>query len=439
MDVWTFSTDDETPPVVVDGGLYPAPGTSNVMTTAKLEMTFNEDVKISGDFNAVIYNADWTPFEVITSATANDNVVTIDNATLMANSTYFVRVMAGSVLDLNDNEYAGITNDSWTFSTEDDSAPEIVATTPVDDATDVDPYASLMIEFKGSVFGGSEGKIELYKADGTLVESIDPTTASVSISENMATIILAELLEDETSYYIIVEPGSFTNTSSERLPLEQGIGIQEWDFTTGIGVEPAPVVTALSPDKETISDNHPTLVMTFDRNVMLGEAVSYLYVTEKDADDAHLMIEITADMITDNTVTVTYEYDEAIGGLKTDTEYSVTVDSGAITNSEGIAWEGIQDMDTWKFTTGSDFATGIEDEVVTADFRVYPNPFNDRIFISNNEKLTRIVVSNIAGQRVIDVDYPENQIRTDNLVSGIYIVSLITEDGIAKTEKIIKK
>ncbi|MBK6282066.1 MAG: T9SS type A sorting domain-containing protein [Draconibacterium sp.] len=72
-------------------------------------------------------------------------------------------------------------------------------------------------------------------------------------------------------------------------------------------------------------------------------------------------------------------------------------------------------------------------------FKVYPNPFNDKISIDNSEKLTRIVVSNIAGQRVIDIENPTREIRTANLVSGIYVISLYTENGIAKTERMIKR
>ena len=72
-------------------------------------------------------------------------------------------------------------------------------------------------------------------------------------------------------------------------------------------------------------------------------------------------------------------------------------------------------------------------------FKVYPNPFNDRIIIDNNDKLTRIVVSNIAGQRVIDIEYPSHEIRTANLVSGVYVISMFTEDGIAKTERMVKR
>jgi hypothetical protein len=73
------------------------------------------------------------------------------------------------------------------------------------------------------------------------------------------------------------------------------------------------------------------------------------------------------------------------------------------------------------------------------EFKVYPNPFNDQITIDNFDKLTRVVISNVAGQKVIDIEYPTREIRTANLVSGIYVISLYTENGIAKTERMIKR
>ncbi len=72
-------------------------------------------------------------------------------------------------------------------------------------------------------------------------------------------------------------------------------------------------------------------------------------------------------------------------------------------------------------------------------FKVYPNPFSDVLNIDNADRLTRVTVTNIAGQRVIDVQYPERVIRTSNLVSGVYVVTLFTETGIAKSERIVKR
>jgi methionine-rich copper-binding protein CopC len=73
------------------------------------------------------------------------------------------------------------------------------------------------------------------------------------------------------------------------------------------------------------------------------------------------------------------------------------------------------------------------------DFKVYPNPFNNELNIDNHDKLTRVTLTNIAGQRVMDVQYPERVIRTANLVSGVYVVTLFNEDGIVKSERIVKR
>ncbi len=73
------------------------------------------------------------------------------------------------------------------------------------------------------------------------------------------------------------------------------------------------------------------------------------------------------------------------------------------------------------------------------EFKVYPNPFNESINIVNSDKLTRVVISNVAGQRVMDIEYPNKEIRTANLVSGVYIISMYTENGIAKSERIVKR
>jgi len=127
------------------------------------------------------------------------------------------------------------------------------------------------------------------------------------------------------------------------------------------------------------------------------------------------------------------------GKLDKNTQYFVLVDSAVIVGAaDGFAWAGIQDERAWKFTTGPKFPTPVERELTTS-FKVYPNPFNDKIYIDNFEKLTRVIVTNIAGQKVLDVKYPEREIRTANLVSGVYLVSMFTESGLAKTDRIVKR
>jgi len=198
----------------------------------------------------------------------------------------------------------------------------------------------------------------------------------------------------------------------------------------------APVLVEVSPNDSTIADNHPTLIITFEDDVTFNEA-GYLWITAEGATEESVMVEVTADMFSGNTVTVTY--DAAVsGGLDLNTTYVVNVDSGVVMG-DGLVWDGIADDTTWTFTTGAEFLTGIEDGFETIEYNVYPNPFTTVVKIDNGQKLDRVIVSNIAGQRVLDIVNPSNEIETGNLVTGVYVVTLISNGEIVKSERIIKR
>ncbi|MFV0592879.1 MAG: T9SS type A sorting domain-containing protein [Draconibacterium sp.] len=224
--------------------------------------------------------------------------------------------------------------------------------------------------------------------------------------------------------------GSYTYhyTNAGGCSVELNIDVVERDRT-------APVLASVSPT-DTIVDNHPIFVMNFEDAVSFNES-GYLTVFAEGADTTALKLMLTQDMFGDSSITVTYDY-LVSGGLDKNTTYIVNVDSG-IVMGDGLVWNGIMDETTWTFTTGADFATGIDPGVETVDFKVYPNPFKGFIRIDNAEKLTRVVVSNIAGQRVMDIENPTYEIRTGNLVTGVYVVTLISNDEIVKSERIIKR
>ncbi len=80
-------------------------------------------------------------------------------------------------------------------------------------------------------------------------------------------------------------------------------------------------------------------------------------------------------------------------------------------------------------------------EALKMAIEIYPNPFENFISInaSNQLDITKAVITNIAGQLVKEVITPDNTIETSELRSGVYFISLHTEDGIAKTQRIIKR
>ena len=197
----------------------------------------------------------------------------------------------------------------------------------------------------------------------------------------------------------------------------------------------APVLDTVTP-MDTIETNHAVFTIVFEDVVTFNDSVmGYLTVTQKDSAEFTIEIPITADMVDGNTVTVDYDY-EVVGMLDLNTTYTVSVDSG-IVMGDGLAWDGV--TGDWEFTTGADYPTGINPGVETVEFSVYPNPFNDFIRIDNADKLDRVIVSNIAGQRILDIEYPSYEIRTGNLTAGVYVVTLIADDEIVKSEKFLKR
>ncbi len=657
INVWKFSTADAVPPVVIpQAGLYPAPAATNVALNTVIQVLFDKEIKLNPDMVTrwvVIYNEDWTPSQVIPVNAGNielkpittpvykaNRIMSIKHTNLDPSKKYYVRVMPGSVVDLAGNLFAGIMDDSWYFSTEDNNPPALVSLSPADNATGVDNKSTLVMTFDRSVIANAAGKIKLYKESqpgqlGQLIETIDPTSASVVIDEEVATITLAEWLEYETGYYVIVETGAFTGTSTDNWPFIGITTTQGWNFKVEkLICDPIKVVTTVKAQLECSAEiniaveTDAAYVLTLDGDTIsagdttlaAGNYVIVAHNLDGDCSDTKNLVVGSDPVVKEETVesyldepvhyineeagidtmlvkgvhTFTYSYMECVRtliltvveemrtptiaeiqglgdvspleGLKVKIIATVTAvapGEGFFVQDANAAWSGIwvefdkatyegiqigngvsivgevaevasvtsivdatmefvppvisitpmildnpsdlkaekyesvlvkvegarasapaagtgewtifyQDannalVNDWLYfatvTKGNYYdVTGVvnarldnyklepriesdvKDLTITKvdpdlanTFKVYPNPFNDQITIDNNDKLTRVVISNIAGQRVIDIEYPTREIRTANLVSGIYVISLYTENGIAKTERMIKR
>ncbi|WP_321287423.1 Ig-like domain-containing protein [uncultured Sunxiuqinia sp.] len=209
-------------------------------------------------------------------------------------------------------------------------------------------------------------------------------------------------------------------------------------FTYTIGDNTGPMPATYTPeDGATIADNHPTLKVTFNEDVVAGSG--NVYITKVGGTTPVLTIPLTAGMVDGSTVTVDYTYDPEVGGLNKNTEYYVTFDAGLVADAAGNKSLGLTDDTVWNFITG-DFATGVEEPSGSLEYKVYPNPFDGFVTVDNADKLSRIVVTNVAGQRVKDIVSPNTNIDLGDLRSGIYLMTLITKDDVvAKTERLVKK
>jgi hypothetical protein len=196
----------------------------------------------------------------------------------------------------------------------------------------------------------------------------------------------------------------------------------------------APIAATYSPNGITTANNHPQLVLTFNEDVAVGTGSVQIM---KKSDNTLAIPAIAASAITASgkTATVTYA-----GGLDKNTEYYVLVDGGVVKDLAGNAFAGVTATSTWTFKTGNEFATPvIEPKDNSLEFKVYPNPFVDNVTVTNASELSKVVVSNIAGQVVKEVVNPESTIQLNQLVSGVYFISLYQENVVVKTVKIVKR
>ncbi|MFP3598088.1 fibronectin type III domain-containing protein [Chryseobacterium sp. SIMBA_029] len=71
--------------------------------------------------------------------------------------------------------------------------------------------------------------------------------------------------------------------------------------------------------------------------------------------------------------------------------------------------------------------------------KVYPNPFNDVLNISDISKVKSISVTDLVGRLVNTIENPSTALQLGNLKQGMYLVTLNMKDGSKQTIKAIKK
>ncbi|MFO7843224.1 MAG: BspA family leucine-rich repeat surface protein [Bacteroidales bacterium] len=186
----------------------------------------------------------------------------------------------------------------------------------------------------------------------------------------------------------------------------------------------APVATAdFNPKELTITgsfsvndkeNDGTTEAVIIDNNLELEGVLEYesVYLTD--------IVAEFADAETGNNKTVSITYAAIEGGDKDN--YSLSLE-GAPTTTASIT-----------------SPTGIP-EVAANQVEVYPNPFTDVINIENADKVNRIIIYNIIGNLVMDKEVPSSpkHVVETNLPLGVYVVTLITDDGQRVTRRMVKR
>jgi hypothetical protein len=235
----------------------PAINATGVPITTNLAFTFNEAIVkgTTGDITLKLANND-----PVATIPVTDSAVVIDAATATVTVTlpaslsystgYYVNIAAGAFKDTSDNNFEGILDTSWNFTTEapDITGPVPTSFIPASAATNVtiapDQLKITFDEPVTSIIGA--GPIELREViGGALVESYDNLNSAAVADGNVLDIIIFSppALDYETAYYISVPAGTVEDAlGNDNLAFGAPASTIPWTFTTQAAPVPPTVV-----------------------------------------------------------------------------------------------------------------------------------------------------------------------------------------------------
>ncbi|MEG3838139.1 Ig-like domain-containing protein, partial [Microcoleus sp. Z1_C3] len=344
-------TPDTTAPTAAS--FTPADNATSVAVAANLVVTLSEAVQ-KGTGNIVIKKTDGTVVETIDVTSANVTVtgssVTINpTANLVEGTDYYVEIAAGAIKDLAGNNYAGLVDPTaWNFTTVADTTPPTAASlTPADNATSVAVAADLVVTLSEAVQKGT-GNIVIKKvSDNSVVETIDVTSANVTVAGSSVTINPTANLVEGTDYYVEIAAGAIKDLAGNNYA-----GLVDptaWNFTTVADTTP-PTAASLTP-----ADNATNIAVAADLVVTLSEAVQKgigNIVIKKVSDNSVVeTIDVTSANVTVAGSSVTIN---PTANLVEGTDYYVEIAAGAIKDLAGNNYAGTTGAATWNFSTVAD-------------------------------------------------------------------------------------
>ena len=250
-----------------------------------------------------------------------------------------IKVSGTTVIDNERNANAGVVT-----ATTLDVDPVATTFSPTDGASDVALNSNIVITYDTSIAKGS-GNITLREgsASGTVIETIDVTSGSVSISGGQATINPSDFPTGK-DIYVVVDEGAFVNGISflnGSSPL-----LNTYNFTTG------PITTSsFSPsDGATDQSVSTNIVITFSENITKGSG--NITIRSGSASGTALQtIDVTSGAVS---VSGTQATINPPSDLAFETDQYIVVDAGCFRNADGDVASGNAIINTYNFTTETD-------------------------------------------------------------------------------------
>ena len=216
----------------------PLDGANNVAVDSDLTLTFNKPVqKGNGDIAIHVDSPTGSILETFSAAASallsfsGNNLIIHPSAKFSANTHYFVTVSAGAIKDSSGNAYIG--SSSYDFTTAgiatDNIPPSLSQSIPVDNAINVAPDSSLILNFSEVIQRGS-GTIELHSetGNGPIIERYDVATSpNISITGTSVRITPSQPLQGNTHFVV-----TFSNDALKDAAGNNYVNNHPLSFTT---------------------------------------------------------------------------------------------------------------------------------------------------------------------------------------------------------------
>lgn len=230
---------------------------------------------------------------------------------------------------------------------------------PVDDAVRVPVDADLVIRFSEAIQAGMGQILIRQSSDDSEVEAVEATSPRVAITEDTVTVDLVNDLLPDTSYYVEIESGAFTDGTN---PFTGIADSSTWNFTTETDILP-PAIASLTPANNTIEvAPDSNLTLKFSEAVLAGRGNVFIKQASDDSIVETIDISSGQVAIADDTLTIDPASDLAPG-----VEYYVEIEAGALRDTASITTvytEDFEDLSLTPFVSetesggdGTDFTT----------------------------------------------------------------------------------
>ena len=219
----------------------------------------------------------------------------------------------------------------------DEKGPLLLSSTPGDNSVNIELDSSITLNFDESIFVDS-GEIELFKLDGTLVETF--LVSPAMISDSVITLVPTSSFEPSTNYYVLISPNGFLDSKGNSY---EGITKKsELNFETLDSVPPS-LLSSTPSDNSTNVSVDQNIVLKFSEEVVAGFGEIEIFQNNNTLIET---FKVSSSLISGATVTL-----NPFAELEVNSSYYILIPSSAFFDTDGNALSGIDKKIRINFTT----------------------------------------------------------------------------------------